>query len=39
MNQIFTVNVGEVLEKGRIEKDIVLQAGDLIFVPGRLINW
>jgi ribosomal protein L16 Arg81 hydroxylase len=29
----------DVLEKGQIEKDIVLQPGDFVLVPPRLLNW
>ena len=34
----FTVDVSEIIEKGKMDKDLPLQSGDLIFVPGRLIN-
>jgi len=37
--EIFTVNVEEVLEKGRIESDLSLQPGDLIYIPERLIRF
>jgi protein involved in polysaccharide export with SLBB domain len=37
--QAFTVDVGEVLEKGRSDRDIPLQADDLIYVPERLIRF
>ena len=33
------VNVQEVWEKGRLEEDPVVQAGDLIVVPERLVKW
>jgi hypothetical protein len=29
----------DILEKGNIDKDIVLQPNDLIIVPSRLINF
>ena len=32
------VNLVEILEKGHIEKDVVVEPGDLIFVPERLFN-
>jgi protein involved in polysaccharide export with SLBB domain len=34
-----TVNVQEVLEKGKLQSDLVVQAGDLIVVPERLVKW
>jgi polysaccharide biosynthesis/export protein len=34
-----TVNVQEVLEKGKLQTDLVVQAGDLIVVPERLVKW
>jgi protein involved in polysaccharide export with SLBB domain len=34
-----TVNVQEVLEKGKLAEDLVVQAGDLIVVPERLVKW
>lgn len=34
-----TVNVMEIWEKGRTDRDIVVQPGDLIFVPARLVNF
>jgi len=34
-----TINVQEILEKGAVEKDPVVQPGDLIFVPERLVKW
>jgi polysaccharide export outer membrane protein len=35
----FTVDVAEVLEKGRTESDLPLEPGDLIYVPDRLIRF
>jgi polysaccharide export outer membrane protein len=35
----FTIDVGEVLEKGRTESDLPLEPGDLIYVPDRLIRF
>ena len=34
-----TVNVQEVLEKGKLADDLVVQAGDVIVVPERLVKW
>lgn len=34
-----TVDLVEILDKGRLEKDIALEPGDLINVPERLINF
>ncbi len=38
-NKIFIVDVAEIFEKGRTDKDLKLEPGDLIFVPSRLINF
>ena len=38
-DQVFTVNVAEILEKGKTESDLPLQPGDLIYVPERLIRF
>jgi len=35
----FDLNMADILEKGKIEKDIVLQPNDLIIVPTRLVNF
>jgi protein involved in polysaccharide export with SLBB domain len=35
----FIVDVGEIFDKGRIESDLILESGDLIFVPDRLIRF
>ena len=37
--QEFDLNMEDILEKGKTEKDIVLQPGDLIIVPARLVNF
>ncbi len=37
--QSFDLDMTEILEEGKIEKDIVLQPNDLIIVPSRLINF
>jgi len=36
---MMTVNVAEILEKGKTEGDLVLQIGDLIYIPERLIRF
>ena len=33
------IDVSEILEKGRLDKDLVLEPGDLIVVPEKLINF
>lgn len=38
-NQTLKVDLREVLEKGRIDKDVELQDGDFVIVDQRLINW
>jgi protein involved in polysaccharide export with SLBB domain len=38
-DQIFMVNVAEILEKGKSESDLPLEPGDLIYVPERLIRF
>ena len=35
----FDLNMEDILEKGKTEKDIVLEPNDLIIVPTRLINF
>ena len=35
----FVVNISDVLEKGRTEKDIAVEPEDLIYVPGRAVNF
>jgi protein involved in polysaccharide export with SLBB domain len=37
--QTFDLDMEQILEKGHTEKDLVLQPGDLIIVPSRLINF
>jgi polysaccharide export outer membrane protein len=34
-----TVDVGQIIEKGIFEKDVKLEAGDTIYVPGKMINF
>lgn len=36
---LIEVDVAEVIEKGRPEKDLELTAGDVVFVPTRLVNF
>jgi protein involved in polysaccharide export with SLBB domain len=38
-NKIYTVNVTEILEKGKTDLDLPLKPGDLIFVPDRVIRF
>jgi polysaccharide export outer membrane protein len=38
-DQVFTVDVAEILEKGKTESDFPLGPGDLIYVPERLIRF
>jgi hypothetical protein len=38
-DQVFTVNVVEILEKGKTSADLPLEAGDMIFVPDRLVHF
>lgn len=37
--QHFELNMVDILEKGKTEQDVVLQADDLVMVPSRLINF
>jgi polysaccharide biosynthesis/export protein len=37
--EMMVVNVDEVVKKGRIDKDPVVEAGDTIIIPERLINF
>lgn len=37
--QTFELNMVEILEDGKTEKDILLQQDDFIIVPARLVNW
>ena len=38
-DETFTINVGKVLERGTTESDLPLEAGDLIFVPEKLVRF
>jgi protein involved in polysaccharide export with SLBB domain len=37
-NQILTVDVAEIFERGKTGKDVRLRVDDLIYVPARLVN-
>ena len=37
--QTFDLDMQQILEEGKTDKDIVLQPGDLIIVPSRLVNF
>jgi protein involved in polysaccharide export with SLBB domain len=37
--QVFELNLGEVLEGGKTENDLLLQPDDLVLVPARLLNF
>jgi protein involved in polysaccharide export with SLBB domain len=37
--QNLTVDVGAIIEKGKQDKDIKLEPGDMIYVPGKLLNF
>jgi protein involved in polysaccharide export with SLBB domain len=37
--QTFDLDMEQILDEGKTEKDIILQPGDLIIVPSRLINF
>jgi len=38
-DQTLTVDVGDILEKGKIGSDVTLQSGDLVFIPERLVHF
>jgi protein involved in polysaccharide export with SLBB domain len=38
-SQVFEINMSDVLEKGKSDKDVILEPGDLIFVPTRAVNF
>jgi len=38
-NQTFTVNVGEIIDKGQSNTDLPLEPGDVILIPARLIRF
>ena len=35
----FTINAVEVIEQGKTEQDVLLESGDLIFIPTRLVKF
>lgn len=37
--QVLTVNLVEVIEKGKTDKDLKLESGDLVYIPNRTINF
>jgi protein involved in polysaccharide export with SLBB domain len=37
-NKIEVIDTTEIFEKGKTEKDLKLQAGDVIYVPSRMVN-
>lgn len=37
-NKVFILDVTEILEKGKTEKDLKLEPDDMIYVPSRMIN-
>lgn len=39
VNENFTINVEEILKKGKTETDLPLEAGDLVYVPERMIRF
>jgi protein involved in polysaccharide export with SLBB domain len=38
-NETIMLDMAQILEQGKVDKDVVLQPGDLIIVPSRLINF
>ena len=38
-SRVIVANVGAVLEKGRVDLDVILEPGDLIYVPNRLVSF
>jgi polysaccharide biosynthesis/export protein len=38
-SEIHTVNVQEVLAKGKLDQDLIVQAGDMVFVPEKNFKW
>lgn len=37
--QSFTVDVGEIFDKGKVEEDLPLETSDLVYIPERLIRF
>lgn len=38
-NKTFMVDVGRILEKGKTENDYILEPGDLVYIPDRMIRF
>lgn len=38
-NQTFTVDIARVLQRGQLQQDLKLEAGDIIYIPTRLVNF
>jgi polysaccharide export outer membrane protein len=38
-NQIFVVDVAQILDKGKLDHDVALEPGDLVLIPERLIRF
>jgi hypothetical protein len=38
-SQTFELDMQQILEDGKVDKDVVLQPNDLIIVPSRLVNF
>jgi len=38
-NKTFELDMEQILEKGKVDKDVLLQPGDQIYVPSRLVNF
>jgi polysaccharide export outer membrane protein len=39
MQKVIEVNMVDVLEKGKIEEDVILEPGDFIIVPAKILNF
>jgi protein involved in polysaccharide export with SLBB domain len=37
-NKVFVIDVTEILERGKTDKDLKLEPGDIIYVPSRMVN-
>jgi polysaccharide export outer membrane protein len=37
--QVMTVNVDKIMEQGRLEQNVLLQEGDIVFVPATPLAW
>jgi hypothetical protein len=38
-NRTFVVDVAQILDKGKIDRDLPLEPGDLVLIPERLIRF